>query len=630
MAIEHGGTITRGFLFADLRGYTDYVEQRGAAAAAALLTQYRKLVREAIGQFNGAEIKTEGDSFYVVFDSVSNAVRCGLAITAAAKAEDEPIAVGVGIHAGEAIEADGAYIGSPVNIAARICAQAGPGEVWVSETVRAIMMSLLPVTFKSRGRRELKGIADPIELFAVKEAADPTTAWRTSRRPRRLSRRARFALAAGVLALIAVAAGLGWLASRPHTGLPSGPFTIGVHVPLSGVGASWGVEIRNAVQLAVDQRSKDGALADVELGVKAFDTAANRDDPFPESPARSAAAVRKLTGDPRTIAAVGPFTSPNAERTIPITNRAGLLECSPSNSMPELTKPDKGALELRKASPDRINYVRLSTSSDVEGRALASFAAHDLNAESALVITGQTAAELAPDFVDAFTALGGQVATARLAIVSVPPRRGRSNAELARLFDAARVADARKQLSKEVAPDVVVVAGGTEDARAVKKAMRDLGLASIPLLSWDTIYNGSGRVDSSYLQRTGKDAVGTYAGLTSIAPPSAAFVDAYRARFRKEPSDYASAAYACTQVILAALAASAKDGPSAAGLKEAVRARAVDSSNRYDTVLGTLGFDENGDSTQQVISFYRVDPEGADGAGDWALIKQQDFGQQPS
>lgn len=61
-----------------------------------------------------------------------------------------------------------------------------------------------------------------------------------------------------------------------------------------------------------------------------------------------------------------------------------------------------------------------------------------------------------------------------------------------------------------------------------------------------------------------------------------------------------------------------------------VRVHAVDPSNRYDTVLGTLGFEENGDSTQQVISFYRVDPEGADGAGDWALIKQQDFGPQPS
>ena len=47
MAVDH--TVTRGFLFADLRGYTDFVEQRGAAAAAELLTRYRSLARDAIG-----------------------------------------------------------------------------------------------------------------------------------------------------------------------------------------------------------------------------------------------------------------------------------------------------------------------------------------------------------------------------------------------------------------------------------------------------------------------------------------------------------------------------------------------------------------------------------------------------
>jgi class 3 adenylate cyclase len=268
MPIEHEGSITRGFLFADLRGYTDYVEQRGAAAAAELLTRYRALAREEIGRFGGAEIKTEGDSFYVVFASVSSAVRCGLAIMAAAQAEDEPIRVGVGIHAGETIEADGGYVGSPVNIAARICAQAGPGEVLVSETVRALTMSLLPATYRSRGRRELKGIAEPIALFAVEETTAGGTAW-PSRRRRWLSRRARAALVGGVLILVAAAAGLGWLAARPSTGLPPGRWTIGVHVPTSGPGAPSGIPIRNAVQLAVDQANGAERLAGVELVAKA-------------------------------------------------------------------------------------------------------------------------------------------------------------------------------------------------------------------------------------------------------------------------------------------------------------------------------------------------------------------------
>ena len=112
----------------------------------------------------------------------------------------------------------------------------------------------------------------------------------------------------------------------------------------------------------------------------------------------------------------------------------------------------------------------------------------------------------------------------------------------------------------------------------------------------------------------------------SIPPPRADFVDAYRAAYGEEPTDYAAAAYACVQVILASLEAVAEDGPDADGLREALRARAVDPAHQYETVIGTVGFDANGDSTKQLVSFFRVDPEVADGAGDWALVKQQDFG----
>ena len=64
-------TATRGFLFADLRGYTSFVEARGAVAAAELLYRYRAMVRLAVSEHDGAEVKTEGDSFFVVFGSVS-------------------------------------------------------------------------------------------------------------------------------------------------------------------------------------------------------------------------------------------------------------------------------------------------------------------------------------------------------------------------------------------------------------------------------------------------------------------------------------------------------------------------------------------------------------------------------
>jgi class 3 adenylate cyclase len=164
--------VVRGFLFADLRGYTAFVERAGDAAAADLLDRYRHLVRAVIAEQAGAEIRTEGDSFYVVFPSPSAAVRAGLELVTRAASDaadhpDDPIRIGVGIHAGESAETAEGYVGSAVNLAARICSVAKAGEVLVSGTVRGLARTSLPVTYSSRGRPSLKGIAEPVELYAV-------------------------------------------------------------------------------------------------------------------------------------------------------------------------------------------------------------------------------------------------------------------------------------------------------------------------------------------------------------------------------------------------------------------------------------------------------------------------------
>jgi serine/threonine-protein kinase len=164
------GATTRGFLFSDLRGYTAFVESHGDAAASALLDVYRRMMRDTIARHGGAEIKTEGDSFYVVFPSASSAVICGLSVVAAAAAHSQadpqhPIRVGIGVNAGEAVAAAEGYVGSAVNIAARVCAQAKAGEVLVTETVRGLTRTSGRLNFTPVGRRTLKGIAEPMPLF---------------------------------------------------------------------------------------------------------------------------------------------------------------------------------------------------------------------------------------------------------------------------------------------------------------------------------------------------------------------------------------------------------------------------------------------------------------------------------
>ena len=601
-------SITRGFLFADLRGYTDFVESHGAAAAASLLSRYRALARDAIARFGGAEIKTEGDSFYVVFNSVSSAVRCALAVaadaqTASAEHPDQPIRVGLGIHAGETVEEGGGYVGSPVNIAARICAQAQPGEVLVSETVRALTRTVLPVRFKSRGRRTLKGVADPIELFSVTEAAEDT-AWTDAPR-RRINRRARIGMIAGAAAVVLVAGGLGWWVLRASAGLPPGPWIIAVDVPLTGAFGSGGIQVRNAVQLAIDEANESGVLDGVELVLEAFDHVPPGEDlPSPDLGAEN---VTSIATDARTIAVVGPYNSDIAVEQIPITNEAGLLQCSPSTTDPNLTKPEFGALDVRSAQPDRINFIRLAPSLDVQLRAIAAFGTHDLEASSALVIADEFG--IHEQFAEAFTSLGGQTFSSSFEMGGDP------------------MAALEPLTTSGEPPDLVFYALGTDYGGAeLRTAMADAGFGDTPYLSTDSVFDGPGTSEGSFIQLTGPAAVGTYIAAATLAPPAATFTDAYRAAFGDEPGTYTPAAYACAEVIIESLRALAGAGTSADDLREALRAYAVDPSHRYETALGTVGFDENGDSIQQFVTFYRVDPAAADGAGDWVPIKQQDFG----
>jgi adenylate cyclase len=77
----------------------------------------------------------------------------------------------VGVHAGDVItERDNVY-GGAVNIASRICALSAPGEILVSATVRDLARTSSGVSFDDRGEHTLKGIADPVRVFAVRSSA---------------------------------------------------------------------------------------------------------------------------------------------------------------------------------------------------------------------------------------------------------------------------------------------------------------------------------------------------------------------------------------------------------------------------------------------------------------------------
>jgi class 3 adenylate cyclase len=177
-------------LFSDLRDYTSFVEAKGDAAAARLLRDYRTLVRREVARHDGAEVKTEGDSFYVVFDAPSVAVDCAVAILRAADVRNArdptaPLRVGIGVHAGETIAYDDQFVGGAVNIASRIAGKAGAGELLISDTLRGLVRTSRSIAMSDRGALDLKGVAEPIRAWVVDwHQAEPAAAPEPTPAPR--------------------------------------------------------------------------------------------------------------------------------------------------------------------------------------------------------------------------------------------------------------------------------------------------------------------------------------------------------------------------------------------------------------------------------------------------------------
>jgi class 3 adenylate cyclase len=157
-------------LFTDIVGSTDRLRDMGDAAWAALLARYRGVVRAALTAHGGREVDTAGDGCLARFDSPASAVRA--AVAAVAAVAPLGIEVRAGLHTSE-VELDGDVVaGVGVHLAARVMAEAGPGQVLASATVRELMAGS-GLGFVDLGARELKGFTEPWRLFALDPATVP-------------------------------------------------------------------------------------------------------------------------------------------------------------------------------------------------------------------------------------------------------------------------------------------------------------------------------------------------------------------------------------------------------------------------------------------------------------------------
>jgi class 3 adenylate cyclase len=168
--LTFGPTVT--IFFSDIRGFTEYTEAHGDAAAYRMLQHHNAMVQEQIALYGGHIVKTLGDSYMVSFDAARNAMTCGIGIQKSlARYNGErtgaTIDIGVGINTGEPIREAEDFFGGSVNLAARICATAGPGQILVSEAVRHVVGKMEGTEYVDRGYFELKGFHEPQRLYEV-------------------------------------------------------------------------------------------------------------------------------------------------------------------------------------------------------------------------------------------------------------------------------------------------------------------------------------------------------------------------------------------------------------------------------------------------------------------------------
>ena len=151
-------------LFTDIVGSTAKAAELGDRRWGEVLSEHHRRVRRQLARFRGVEIDTAGDGFLARFDGPARAIRCARAIGAAI--HELGLDVRSGVHSGECELVDGKVGGIAVHIGARVAGEAGPGEVFVSQTVKDLVAGS-GITFRDAGATELKGVPGEWRLYAV-------------------------------------------------------------------------------------------------------------------------------------------------------------------------------------------------------------------------------------------------------------------------------------------------------------------------------------------------------------------------------------------------------------------------------------------------------------------------------
>src|SRR5499425_474632 len=320
----------------------------------------------------------------------------------------------------------------------------------------------------------------------------------------------------------------GW-SDRAGAQLQGQTIRIGIGAPLTGGAASFGVEMKNAVELALDEQNAAGGLLGARVEPRAFDDEA--------SDAKGQAGAAELCGDPTVLAVFGHVNSNVSISASTVYAGCGLAMLTPMSSNPGVT--DRGL----------SNVFRLTNRDDHKGPGLAAQLYRKLGKRRAVVVDDQTAygKGLADLFAGTFAKLGGSVVARR----------------------AVKVGDRDFQpLLASLPPDFdVLFYAGIAEAAFVLRQMRERGLNQL-FACGDGCWNVKGFIEPAAGAATKGEGVLVLSAAPAVGhvPGSAAFAERYTKRFGPI-ANYAVNSYDSARLVLEAIkrAADGKSGLPARG-----------------------------------------------------------------
>ena len=161
----------RSVMFTDIVGSTALTQRLGDEGAMHLLRVHDRIVRGALKENGGREVKHTGDGIMAAFHSAASAMRAACAIQERLsqhrqQTPEQPIEVCIGAAVGEPIEEGDDLFGSTVQLAARLCAHASPGQIVVSSAIADLCLGK-GLKFTDLGEAAFKGFPNPIRIQAI-------------------------------------------------------------------------------------------------------------------------------------------------------------------------------------------------------------------------------------------------------------------------------------------------------------------------------------------------------------------------------------------------------------------------------------------------------------------------------